>query len=61
MFDGAFYLQVTGCVYGREILPVTNIYMSWWEHQYIFCTHNPFRESLVWYGRYIDDILILWG
>lgn len=47
---------------GAKFSPsLANIYMSWWEHLFIFCPSNPFGSSLVWYGRYIDDLLIVWG
>lgn len=27
----------------------------------IFHAENPFVGSIIWYGRYIDDLLIIWG
>lgn len=34
--------------------------MAWWEEHCVFSTSNPFSEAIVWYGRYIDDLLLVW-
>lgn len=36
---------------------LTKIYMAQWESKYVF--HKLFFGSVVWYGCYIDDLLIL--
>lgn len=35
--------------------------MAWWEKDFIFDVSNPFYGSIIWYGRYIDDLIIIWG
>lgn len=40
---------------------LANLYMTWWEVRYIFSVENPFRDAIVWYGRYIDDLLLVWA
>lgn len=39
---------------------LANLYMAWWEEHCVFSTSNPFSEAIVWYGRYIDDLLLVW-
>ncbi|XP_053549073.1 RAB6-interacting golgin isoform X1 [Bombina bombina] len=36
-----------------------NLYVNAYEHEYIW-NNNPFIENILKYGRYIDDIIILW-
>lgn len=39
---------------------LANIYMSSWEQDYIFSDVNPCASHIRWYGRYIDDLLLMW-
>lgn len=34
--------------------------MAWWEEHCVFSVTNPFVDAIVWYGRYIDDLLVVW-
>lgn len=36
------------------------IFVAWWERLYVFSDSNPFADSVAWYGRYIDDVIMLW-
>lgn len=36
-----------------------NLAMGLWESQYIW-HNNPFQKHLIFYSRYIDDIIIIW-
>ena len=38
-----------------------NLYLGQWEENFILCSTNPFFEKIKWYGRYIDDILLLFS
>lgn len=61
MFDNTFYLQISGASMGAKFSPsFANIFMAWWEKQYVFSESNPYLDSFVWYGRYIDDVIIVW-
>ncbi|KAM4053830.1 matrix metalloproteinase-21-like [Anomaloglossus baeobatrachus] len=40
--------------------PVANLTMSWWEGIYIYDSQNPFLKDIIWHGRFIDDLLIIW-
>ncbi|XP_068098888.1 uncharacterized protein [Hyperolius riggenbachi] len=47
---------------GEKFSPsLANLFMGWWEELRIFGEMNPFFESIFWYGRYIDDLLMIWG
>lgn len=35
--------------------------MSFWKEKYIFSLTNPFVLDVVWYGRYFDDLIFMWG
>lgn len=39
---------------------LANLYMGWWEECRLYAANFPHRESLVWYGHYIDDLLLVW-
>lgn len=46
---------------GANFAPVyANLMMGYWEEGYIWA-NNPFAEHIVFFGRYIDDILLIWG
>lgn len=60
-FDTRFYLQISGATMGATFsLALANVYMAWWKNMFIFQRVNLFCSSLVWYGRYIDDLIIIW-
>lgn len=45
---------------GVDFAPVyANLTMGYWEEGHIWA-NNPFAEHLVFYGRYIDNILLIW-
>lgn len=37
-----------------------NITMGLWEQLFVWL-NNPFLEHIVFYGRYIDDVLLIWA
>lgn len=39
---------------------LANLYMAHWEEIYIFSVLNPFAPHIMCYGRYIDDLLLVW-
>lgn len=62
LFDDTFFLQIRGVSMGAKFSPsLANLVMAYWEERYIYTVDNPFGGSLEWYGRYIDDLLIIWG
>ena len=38
-----------------------NLYMGFWEDKFVFSDLNVFRDKILWWGRYIDDVLLLWS
>lgn len=47
---------------GAKFSPsLCNIYMSIWEETCLFSCDNPFAPHIRWCGRYIDDLLLMWG
>lgn len=34
--------------------------MSWWEEDHLYAMNNPYWAHIAWYGRYIDDLLLVW-
>lgn len=60
-FDDQFYVQVQGTAMGANFAPsYANLAMGLWEHEFIW-DNNPYSRHLVFYGRYIDDIIIIWS
>lgn len=61
-FNNIFYIQRTGASMGAKFSPsLANLYVSWFEEVYVFTESNPFACNIVWYGRYIDDVIIIWN
>ncbi|XP_075450781.1 uncharacterized protein LOC142491850 [Ascaphus truei] len=62
MFDSQFYLQSQGTAMGTSFAPsYANLYMGFWESIYIFGDTNPFRDNIIFYRRFIDDLLFIWN
>lgn len=60
-FNDRYNLQLKGVSMGAKFSPsLANLVMAWWEEIYIYNDNNPFVKGLGWYGRYIDDDLIVW-
>lgn len=34
--------------------------MGWWEETALFSHANPYRAAIKWYGRSIDDLILVW-
>lgn len=59
-FDGEFYLQVMGTAMGANFAPsYANLTMGLWEANYIWF-NNPYISHIIFYGGYIDDIIVIW-
>ncbi|CAI9595210.1 unnamed protein product, partial [Staurois parvus] len=57
-FDNKYYLQRTGVAMGAKFAPsLANLFMARWEEDLIYSRDWP---QLIFYRRYIDDILLLW-
>lgn len=61
-FDKEFYIQTRGVSMGAKYSPsLANLTMAYWEEIYLYSNENPFVKQIIWYGRYIDDLLLVWG
>lgn len=61
LFSDSFYLQKIGASMGAKFSPsLANLYVSWFEEVYIFTECDSFVPNIFWYGRYIDDVIIVW-
>lgn len=59
-FDGEFYLQIQGTAMGANFAPsYANLAMGYWEEHYI-SHNNPYSSYIVFFGRYIDDLIVIW-
>ena len=57
--DGSIWKQVDGCLIGKSISgEIAEIYMDWFEKQYVFNEENTFKPR-VW-KRMRDDVFIIW-
>lgn len=34
--------------------------MGWWGQLFLFSHLNPYEDNILWYGRYIDDLVLIW-
>lgn len=59
-FDGEYYKQQQGTAMGANIAPLyVNLAMDFWEINHIH-KNNQFAANIVFFGRYIDDLNIIW-
>lgn len=59
-FHDKFYLKTRGASMRVTFAPCyANIMKGWWEELTIW-NNNPYERHIVFYGRYIDDMLIIW-
>uniref|UniRef100_A0A8C5N1Z7 Reverse transcriptase domain-containing protein n=1 Tax=Leptobrachium leishanense TaxID=445787 RepID=A0A8C5N1Z7_9ANUR len=62
VFDRKFYHQIQGTAMGTTCAPAyANLYLGIWEKQHIFSDCNPYRSKILFWKRYIDDIILVWG
>ena len=56
-FNGQFYLQIHGTPMGKLYSPsLANLYLQYFDHMAM----NGFRVKPAYYGRYLDDLFIIW-
>lgn len=62
LFYGAYYVQHCEASMGARFSPsMANLYMGWCEECFLFSMDNPFTSQIICYGRYIEDLLMVWG
>lgn len=61
IFQDKLYLQTRGTAMGGRFTPCyANITMGLWEEFFLW-NNNPFLRHIIYYGRYIDDVLLIWN
>ena len=38
----------------------SNVFMGAWEGTFVYSDLNIYLNNIIWWGRYIDDIILLW-
>ena len=60
--DGRIFKQIDGTPIGKSISgPIADIFMIWFEEEYVFNESNEFLPYLKTWKRYRDDVYILWN
>ncbi|XP_075440692.1 uncharacterized protein LOC142485864 [Ascaphus truei] len=60
LFEDIYYLQICGTAMGTRFAPsYANLYMGLWEELHVWGDAD-LGASLVYYSRYIDDIILIW-
>ena len=60
--DGNIYTQLDGTPIGKSISgPIADIFMIWFEEEFVFNADNEFQPHLKAWKRYRDDIYIFWS
>ncbi|XP_075448371.1 calcium uptake protein 2, mitochondrial isoform X1 [Ascaphus truei] len=60
LFEDTYYLQICGTAMGTRFAPsYANLYMGLWERTHVW-ENASLRGGLVYYGRFIDDIIFIW-
>lgn len=62
MFKNDFFLQIKGTAMGSTMAPnYANLFVGHFEHNVVLNQAvNPFFHNILFYRRFIDDILVLW-
>lgn len=62
LFQNQFFKQRKGTAMGACFAPnYSNLFMGVWEETFVYSDLNVFLDKIIWWGRYIDDIILLWS
>ena len=62
LFQDKLFKQVKGCAMGACFSPsYAGLFMGKWEEDVVFSDTNTFRDKIIWWARYIDDVILWWG
>ena len=60
--DGRILMQIDGTAVGKSISgPIADIFVIWFEEEYVFNANNEFQPYLKAWKSYRGDIYILWN
>ncbi|XP_071999452.1 uncharacterized protein [Engystomops pustulosus] len=61
VFGGSFYLQLQGTAMGASCAPsYANLFLGLWERDLLDSDRDVAMDRVLFWARYIDDILIIW-
>lgn len=61
LFQDKIFKQVKGCAMGACFSPsYAGLFMGKWEEDFVFNETNVFRDKIIWWARYIDDVILWW-
>lgn len=61
-FQDKLYRQEKGTAMAACFAPnYANLFLGWWEECYIFSQVNPFRDKVLWWGRFTDDVILFFS
>ena len=62
LFQDKVYKQVKGCAMGACFSPsYAGLFMGKWEEDFVFNERNEFKNKILWWTRFIDDVLLWWN
>ena len=62
LFLNQIYKQQKGTAMGACFAPnYANLFLGYWEEKYVYSNSNIFLDKIIWWGRYIDDVLLFWS
>lgn len=62
LFQDKLYKQMKGCAMGACFSPsYAGLFMGKWEEDVVFNVNNIFLDKIIWWARYIDDIILWWN
>lgn len=62
LFQNQFYKQTKGTAMGACFAPnYSNQFMGLWEERFVYSSLNAYLDKIVWWGTYIDNILLIWS
>ncbi len=60
LFQDLLYIQVQSTAMGACFAPnYANLFLGLWEKNFVYC--NSYSDKIKWWGRYIDDIFLIWS
>lgn len=61
VFDRVFISSAKASMGAKFSPSLANLFMGRWEKLSLFSHSNLFTDKIIWYGRYIDDPVMVWN
>jgi len=60
-FNGKYFIQTEGLAMGSPLSSIlAELYLNEFERKYIMNENNKYRQNIIYYFRYADDIICLY-